>query len=327
MKQNFSKILNVICCIALVYCSIRINGLKNDINILKNNINANNRNIENSISLIYRNVDNRLQEQADILAVKEGSIISADIENLTAVLNYKIIPKEYNPQKTTAEIIINGNKHRMEYKDGSYNLQLDIPLMTETRAESIMLFDGENIRNQKIDRSFSPKYDYLTNVYSNLNWSGSGNIQNNEYVWNISGKIHIDADRKGKPAKIVKAELLQLVNGKEVSRQLLTPTEKPDNHESQAAGSSAHYEEEWAISSLEYNIKQEIHLPKNSTVYLCTDVTDGDGLVHRNYIEGWIIGDNPADNDTADVYYGAEAAEIYDADGNLIYKLSEELYK
>ncbi len=327
MKQNFSKILNVVCCIALVYCAVQISGLKNDIDILKNNVNANNRNIENSISNIYYNVNNMLEEQVNILSVNQGEIVSADVENMTADIIYSVTPKEYNPLTTKALLTVDGKQHEMEYKEGKYTLQITAPLAKTTTVESVDLIDNNTIRNQIINNSFSPRYDYLTIVYSDLNWSGSGKPDGDEYVWSIDGTIHIDADCKGREPKIVKAELVQLVNGKEISRQPLTPVQYPDNHEYQAAGTTAGHEEIWPSRNFRYELKQDIRIPRNSTLYLCTDVTDGDGLVHRSYIEGWVVDSNLKSVNGGDIYHGMEAVEIYSRDGELIYSIEEELYK
>ncbi len=330
MKEKGYKVITAVCCVGMVVNMLQISNLKNEVQRLQNNLNNGIRNVENDISGIYRNVDNMLKKQADILSVSELEILSADTDNLTAVVQYTALPKEYAPGATQAVVNINGSDYAMEYKDGVFTTQRDIPLMKETTVNSISLIDKGTVRNQSINHSLTPRYDYLTTVYADMIHSATGKKVDGNYVWGIDGTIHINADRKGRQAEIASADLVQIVNGKEVFRQKLENT--PGNtqsvtHSRQANEVKPDYNDFWTSDLFQSDIRQSFTLPQSSVIYLRVDVTDGDGLIHRCYLESWKTDSEGNDYDSQYEFNGREAAEIYNKEGKLIYTIDEKLYK
>ncbi len=337
MKKNFNTIISIITCIALVICILQIKSLESEIDDLKRAMTQRVDNISRDIDSIYYNIDNKLEQQARLITADSWQIVSADIENNSVEVECSVTAKEYIPGVTQAFVFANGQEFELSLTDGQFTGIITAPLLSDTKVESVSFRENGTVRNQPLDWHFFPRYDYLTIVYADLNWSGRGSKaedRDNIYQWKLEdGEISIDFDRQIGEIDIRSIDMVEMIDGVEVKRipipfdSQVIVKENGLFHSTESVRPEYADDQDLKYRNISYDMTGYVfEIPFGSTLDVYVETLDDDGLVHRNQIAQWTYDNNGKGViDNHEWWHGAEGF-IYDTDGNLIYG-NEDLYK
>lgn len=317
MKKNWQTILLAVMCVMLGICMAQIADLKEQLHSFENNTYNRLSYVEMNVNRLYSGIDEKLEQQAKILADSEWSYGEADVDAGTVLLKVSISPKEYRPEATEAYVSCNDTEYLMTLEDGSYTVSIPISMYKESFVSVVKLRDGDAVRTEKLDWYVNPRYEYLPIVYAHYSGSSSGTgkngvTQQGTYRKTFQGEIQLTIDQKGEYADDIQAVALVECLDDEVVEVTKIPEE--------TWKASGHYPYSWPF-------EKTVSIPFGSTYGVYLEVVDGDGLRHRAWVEKETIDaeGNPVKN-TSEFWRGAEAS-IHDAEGKLVYAPDGEWYR
>ena len=302
MKDRWQKIINILTLLLLIACFVKIGWLQNDIQNLKNTANNNRSMLQSSIDSISSNVRYEMEQANNLLSDSSWNTGGLDVENKTATLYCYVVPKVYNPEKTFATIIHNGNEVPMTLENGRYVAEIAVPLFDDCNIENVQFREDGTIRTQQLNWMLNPRYDLVPTAYVYYSGESRQNYEGEKITRSYTGAVEIDFEHKNFGGKMKDAEIVLLVNGKEQWRH------EPVLEELHKDEYIAHY-----MGDLEYSFD----LKRGDTVKMYAEIVDENGWKYRSVLEDVTIGEkgNPIPNGGE---YHAEA-DIYDADGNLLF--------
>lgn len=320
MKKHIQTIA-LILAIVLACVSLYMNyNLSNEIDSLKLSLNNSVNSLTQQISGIYNNVDEKLEEKASILEKSSYEYGKPDIAGGTVAIDFSILPKEYT-SATKAEIVLDGVSYPLELKNGSYTGSVTVSLYEEyMSAMDVVLTDGENIRTETPDWSFSP-VGLLGQININDNdLSMHGKYEKNEYVSTLSGVLEVQFYCKKDIASLKELWLVHEVDGEVKSR---TPIEL---NTTAPSGATLTYEvgeddSEYSNKTYYYETEQNFKAPYNSVQVVYVEAVDSNGLRYRTAVgEGTItrkVVMADAHSWDSDYHY---TAKIVDSSGKILWE-------
>lgn len=335
MKNNFDRIISVLTCIALVFCLLRIRSLEGEINSLRSSMAQRIDNVSRDVNNISYNVRNTLEQQASLITGDEWQYISADMNAKTATVSCSVTAKEYTPGVTQAFVTAAGQQFELVLADGSFTGQITIPLYEETVIYNVSFKENDKITNQPLDWHFFPRYEYLTVVYADFNWSGRGSkaeSKDNVYRWIIEdGEIDVDVDRQNGSTKIISMDMVEIINGVETKRTAIpldgSGAKTDDRMFASQEPTRPEYAGDYQNTNLRYDLTDYIfEIPFGSTLDVYVETVDGDGLLHRNQIAQFTVSSDGRNIDQGHQWWHGAESIVFDRQGNLIYG-NEELMK
>ena len=331
MKKHLSTIVTVLALVIAVISQFRISNLQSEIQQLENHLN-------NSISMLQSNQSaalSRMQElmeqEASILTQTNFSLDELDLADKTFVLSGSVTPKEHQPGVTEAFLTVNGKAYPMELANGTYTIQLDLPVFEDARVEKVEFREDDVIRTETLDEQWSPRYELLPSVHGRLGGSGRGTAANGVYTWHREGEVRINVEGKGQVIDVRSVTLVEELDGVEVGRTEipLTSTESTQrkNAKEEPAPPPTSGIQVDGAESFYHMIDREFNIPFGSTLELLAEVVDGNGLRYRTVLEYWTVNEKgePVDDD----YFGLRDLfeQILDTDGNVLYEVDEADYR
>ncbi len=303
MKEKWQKILNILSFVLLVVCFVRIGWLNNEISNLRNTMNNNRSMLQSSIDAISSNVRYELEQANNLLSDSSWSTGGLNIEKKTATLDCYVVPKVYNPQKTTSTIICNGTEYPMMLENGRYIAEITLPIFEESVVSSVQFSEDGTIRTQQLNWHINPRYDMVPTAYVIYSGSTRQNYEGNKITRTYSGHVEIDFEHKGLVSKIKDAEINVLIDAKKVWK------DTPQIEEQYRDDYIAHY-----IMQME----QSFEVKKGTKIETYVQFTDDNGWIYRSVLEDVTIADDGTPEENREYYH--PEAEIYDADGNLLFE-------
>jgi len=302
MKEKWQKILNILSFVLLVVCFVRIGWLNNEISNLRNTMNNNRSMLQSSIDAISSNVRYELEQASNLLSDSSWNTGGLNVEDKTATFDCYVVPKVYSPEKTEATLVCNGEEYPMTLENSRYIAEITLPLFEESVVSGVQFSEDGTIRTQQLNWHINPRYDMVPTAYVNYSGSTRQNYEGTDIIRTYSGSAEIDFEHKGF-AKINKdAQIVFLINGKEVW------CHKPVLEEQYTDDYISHYTAE---------IEQSFKIKRGDTIEMYIEFSDSNGWRYRSIMEDATVGEkgNPVPNRE---YYHAEA-DIYDADGNKVF--------
>lgn len=325
MKKHLSTIVTVIALVVAIIAQFRISDLQDKIRQLENNLN-------NNISMMQSNQNNAIsymeqmmEKEASILTDTQFSLGELNVADRTFVLSGNITPKEHQPGVTEAFLTINGKAYPMELVNGSYTIQLDLPLFEQVKVDKIEFHEGDVIRTETLDEQWSPRYELLPSVYGRLGGSGRGSAANGIYTWHRDGEIRISVEGKGQTIDVRSVSLIEELDGKEVARTEIPLTSTESNRNEEPAPEPVP-ESGFTVRGSEtfyHEIHRNFEIPFGSTLELIVEVADGNGLCYQTVLEHWSVDENGKDVDSDMLGPRDLFEKILDADGNILYEVDE----
>ncbi len=317
MKKNWQAMVSAVMCVMLGICMVQIADLKEQLRSFENNAYNRLSYVETNVNRIYSGIDEKLEQQAKILADGEWSYGEADAEAGTVILNISISPKEYRPEVTEVSVVCNDAEYPLELQDGSYTASVPVSMYKESLVSWVELREEGAIRREKLDWYVNPRYEYLPVVYARYSGSSSGTgrdgvKQTGIYMKTFQGQIELTIDQKEKVTDGIQAvTLVECLDDK-----VLKATEIPV----ETWKSSGHSPYTWPF-------EKTVYIPFGSTYGAYLEVVDENGLRHRAWVEKEKIDmDGKPVKDDTEFWRGAEAS-IHDAEGKLVYAPDGEWYR
>ena len=306
MTGKWQKIFNIVTLILLVVCVVRIGAVENEISNLRNSMNSNHNTLQNNISAISSNVRNEMEQANNLLSESSWNTANLNIEGKTATLSCYIVPKEYNPAKTAAAIICNGEKVPMTLENGRYTAELTIPIFENTVVSNVQFSEEGAIRTQQLNWSINPRYDMIPTAYIHFSGESGHNYKGDNITRYYRGYAEIDFEHKGFAGTFKDVEIVTLVNGKEADRT------RPELEELRNDEYMSNYRAE---------IEQSYEVKTGDTIEMYATFIDDNGWEYRSVLEDVTIGKKGELIENRE-HYNAEA-DIYDADGNLLFAVEK----
>lgn len=308
MKQRLINIILVINTILLVVCLVQINNLKMEFQNMKSNTGYQISNILTNLNNSYSYIEETLEKEASIVSKAEWEFGKLDIKARTVEVKAYVIPKEYQPDVTEAFFLCNDEEVAAEYKNGKYEVTMDVPLFEEIDIASVLFKENGTIRAEGLNWVFNPRNELLPFVhaynYGSISY-GKSKDKENMGTWTFSGDLEIDVAAKYiEEFEVDKAEIVRFIDGKEAERMDIT------------------LDAMVAHNTIAYNWNPTYEIPYGSKQDIFVEVTMRCGLVYRSQISSCGMDDkgNPIDDD---MYLAAMEASIYDTDGKLLYSIAE----
>lgn len=281
MKKHIKTIALVLALI-LAAGSLLLNyHLANQIDSLKATLNNSVNLMQNGINSIYDNVEQKLKEEASLLASSSYEYGAVDVANGTVAIDFFVLPKEYTKQ-TTAEIICGGVSYPLEFRNGSYKGSVTVSLYEDYyESMDIVLTDGESIRTETPSEwSFSPVGLLGEACVNENNVSTYGTYDKEEYKATISGVLEIQYYCKKDIGSIKELWLVHEVNGEEKERTQIPLNTTPPEHIN-VMTEYADSDGEYTNSVFYYEINKEFETPYNSTQAVYVEAVDTNGLRYQ----------------------------------------------
>lgn len=220
MKKNFQNIMIVFMLIALIGCFLQISALKTEIQNLRNNLGNKISNLETNMMNNIGYIEELMEKEASILAKAEWDYGELNTQDYTVEIICHVTPKEYDPDKTAASVIIGGREIAMELQNGEFVGKEKISLFEETLVPKVMFYEGDVIRAEALEWSITPLYEYIPSVNAYLSGSGTSGKEKGKYIWESQGTMDVFVDQK-KGTMVTESEtLIRCLNGTEVERNL-----------------------------------------------------------------------------------------------------------
>ncbi len=334
MKKHLIKGYALLVSAALIFCLVQINDLKNDIHNLTNSINRISQQVENDMNSIYQNVQNMLEEEENQLSEASWKLTEIDTEHRTAVLECTIIPKEYYLNSTVVKLI-GENEVILDYADGKFHAEIEIPLFETTQFEQIVLSQNDEIHTQKLDWSIDPKTEALIHPNVSCYGKGRGIYGKSEYTWKTESTINIHIEHQ-KEFEIQGIDIVEVLDGKEIHRTSVDLSREGQRGYAEQISKTGEAVPEYLFNDHPEEIKayqgsvhffypfhKEIKVP-NGSEYICfVEITDEHHFIYRCVAESIAILPNGDYNeDRADqlrmLSFG-EPIQILDEQRNEIY--------
>ena len=110
-----------------------------------------------------------------------------------------MIPKEYQPDVTQAFFLCNDEEVAAEYKDGRYEVTMDVPLFEEVDIASVLFKENGTIRAEGLNWVFNSRNELLPFVhaynYGSYSYGKSKDLENMG-TWTFSGDLEVDVAAK-----------------------------------------------------------------------------------------------------------------------------------
>lgn len=301
MKKNIWKIIIICSLLCIFVCLIQIIGLKQEVQNLKNNLSHQISSMESSLLQNSSYIENILKEEASILAKAEWHYGSFDAEKQTVEVVCSITPKEYDPAKTMASIMIANEEIPMTLENKKYVVTTQVSLFEETAISQVMFQEDGMIRSEGLEWSLMPLYEYLPMVNAYLNGSGTSSSKNGKYYWNRGGTLQVYVDKKGEDSYVESITIVRCLDGEETER-IEVPIEENVQY----------------MSDYFHEVNLSYQIPFGSVQDIYVDVVDGFGLRYRVCIdhtpideEGHYIDDQIYPENSEPIIYDQKGKELY----------------
>ncbi len=272
-----------------------------------------------------------MEKEASILTYTDFSLGEMDLMKKSFVLNSRVTPKEHQPGITAAFLTVNGTAYPMELTNGSYNVQVNLPLFEDARVSKVEFHEGNVVRTETLGEQWSPRYELLPRVYGRLAGSGRGSAADGVYTWHREGEIRVSVEGKGQTIDVHSVSIVEQLDGVEVGRAEIPLTSTESNQKNNAVPEPAPS----LVNNIKVNgtetfyhmINRDFNIPFGSTLELLAEVVDGNGLHYRVVLEHWSVNESGENMD--DELFGLRNLfeQIVDADGNILYEVDEDDYR
>jgi len=159
MKKRLSTIVTVVALVIAIIAQFRISALQDEIRQLRNDLNNNLSMMRSDHSAAISYMEELMAKEASILTDTQISLGTLNIADRTFVLSGSVTPKEHQPGVTEAFLTVNGKQYPMELVNGTYTVQLDLPLFEQAKVEKVEFHEGDVVRAETVDSQWSPRYE------------------------------------------------------------------------------------------------------------------------------------------------------------------------
>lgn len=322
MKQYIPTIISILSCILVLVSMLKISQLEDEINRIRSENNSNYSNLQSNIANITANVNAALEEQSNILASSSYKLDNVDYKQLSVELSCFVTPKIFQPEGTTATILCNDKEYEMDFVDGSYQVTFPISLLESNLVEKVSFVKDGTISTQSLDWYLDLRNKYLPTMHAGFSGQFSSSLGDwTKRVYNGSVNVDVTVPSDGE-CSMQALDLVYYIDGEEISRQdMLDLPEEGNAYFGSSFKTTITNDDPLELS---YELKETFEQPAGSTMRLCVEMIDNNGLIYISIIEGCQLDANGQIVEGSDDFWRHECA-IYDQNRQLLYG-SEEGY-
>lgn len=296
---NWKMIIAVAMIGLLVFILYQIAVLKDDIDNLKyrnSTLSAQVQTLRDEIHSVYDNVDDKLKEQASLVAGVDFQIgdISDDMKSVELAL--KVVPKLVSDDMEVA-VSVDGKTVPLTRNGSEFTGSVAVGLFVDYNQWPLLsIKSADGTKTEYLD-SVDVSYlfaRHLPSLYADM--SASSALKNGKLQVDAGFSVEAKPASNNSPITFVSFTLIEEINGEEVSRSDIT-------EEVRKSGNS--YNTRYVKS---FEMSQEDELK----IYVIAE--DNLGYIHKTLAHFWIQSEDGA---VAEAVFGGEW--IYDKDGNLLY--------
>ena len=332
MKKSISigvAIVSVITCILVMVCLWEIADLKQQIFHAEHNLySAIDMASVNTANNLYATIESLQADRDRIMISRDCTYGDIDAEKKTATVHWTFVPKEYRPDETRAVLVFNGKEYPMTLKNGEYTVSLPIPLFEDTVFSQVQLIDGDTIRTEILGWNLSPRFELLPEIFAYFSGGSGFDARDGKFRVEQDGEITISVRHQTFDAPPIQAiSMVEYINGEEISR-----TDIPLTDTSSAISDTVQptippmvggsYENP---SYFYYQMNKISEIPFGSTYELCVEVVDGYGLLHREWLDYFVVDSDGTPS--YEPYSPTSGSNIYDESGNVLWSAVEAIYR
>lgn len=310
MKDNkkIFSLISIFTLILAVVCLFYINGLKKQIRSLENSIVNYQNTVYSRIGSISADINTQLEQQQSIVADSSLEVIDINADNQTAVVRCKVMPKEYNPDTTSAQIVFNDAVYDMTLNNGAFVTDIESPITSEASVTSVSFEDNGNVRAQKLNLYLNLRYLCLPQVYCSHDGGYSFVRGSNIYRFNGSIYTHCSNDysyaSSGVKNKLTEGKLIVKVDGRQVWTDIM------DIAAAQQSDGFFVYEKP---------IQQDFEVSAGNHFEMYAEYTDTYGFIYRRTLYDFTVLDDGQIEENLIIVHYTDEADIYDKKGNPVY--------
>lgn len=287
----------------------------------------------NTVNSLRSAVSEELKKQNALVITSNYEYGEADIENGTVDVIFSVIPKEYTAD-TTVYLVSENEEYPMTLENAVFKAGIQLSIYEDYSFGFVKFVNENGTLNEKINLMLSPKYDFLPIMSAKYRGRCTSTKKKDCYEATYNGQIVINLERKNFPVQAEKIEMIEYLDGKEISRINVplntTPfeTQHADGLISVPEEALTPYDTSWQGSKVfYYQLKdKKVTIPNGSVYEIYIELTDDMGLLHRMPADTREISDNGMPIDSVSVYI--DGATIYNAKtGEMLYQKTHPIYK
>ncbi len=312
-KENIFLIVAGIMAVAIIILFVRLNGLSNEIKMLKtDSMNMQNR-LDQKISSIYNNVDEKMRQQASLFSAKSFTYGELNVDEKKANVHISLTPKTVN-KKTRVEVVCGNEKlflERGENNEFSGIMPVSIFLSDSTELVANII-EGSETKIEQLGADVSRLYErYIPKLSGGFSGSSSYTYKGDkDGVLNISGKVNLKVDmpKSNNICSFKSITLETYINGKKTESEDIT--EKIDKKFFESMNSDT-----------EIDFVKNYNLKQFDVLEIFAVAEDSMGFVHKVLVKNWQRNEKGIEAEEAAALrsgaaYGREV--IYNSEGKML---------
>ena len=301
-KLKRQRIVIIILSVALIYSFVQFSNFKSETENRFNNLSHQYNNLNSTISSIYNNGDEKLEQQASLITFFDFQYGELDSENLKVPVSVKIIPKTAT---ASTKLTLDFGSRTVDMKKGenmeyTADFKSDLFLGESDETVKLIISEGNTTKSEELDWYISSLHNhFLPNLYGNFIFDNSVRTDDNNYK--IDGEVIFSFD-------VEEDKELPFKNMKVVYMHNDTVLEIQDVPDSVF---------DTAVTTLSiYKTFPDIKEGDVFTIYL--EGEDEYGFIHRNVLKQDFFHTLPEGNYTPEISMENDEM-ILDKEGNILY--------
>lgn len=286
MKKNILAVLVAVFIITQIVSIMKIDNLQKQVEYTKNEINNLKISMRNEISSIYQSVDDRLNQEASLIANASAGMGIPNEGNLTVPITFSVTPKEVSAN-TAVSLDFGGELYLMDKNGTTFNATVSLDIFGSVHP--MIVIDENGVKKTMQDDRInivSMKHLLFPEIFPRF--AGEGSYGGG--VYKRKGTLTVDI--KPSSSKTVFTQMRLVVK---VDDEVFSDEAVPDG-------------------VFELEIDKSIPLRNGQTCTMTVIATDSIGLEHRCLIGHYTAGSNAQREPQFDY------EEIYSSDGKLLWK-------
>ena len=307
-KENISYIVIFVLVIALIVSFAKIHSLESNIALLRNDQDSDRKTLEQQISNIYKEVDERMKKHASLFsysAIEYGK----DVANNRGPVTISVVPKTITDDMVL-NISYDGQTVAMnKTPDGKYAGTLMVDMFKENVGFPLVTIESKG----------ETKTEYLTDLYLSEMWpdfipslranvaedvSSTRRYKDGKLPVRLLIGIGYDVPNNGAEIKFEDVYLLVKVNDKEIDRKDMNDKFNTLTSDTEDA---------------EFVLEETYEVSKSDKLSVYVVGQDELGFIHEQNVYNWVHPDENGAQMEPAVPANFKGESIYDKDGNKLY--------
>ncbi len=320
-------------CVFSAVCLYKISALENQLQSLQNNTSNQLYNLQDSVRSVYGQVQSALEEQDNLLSLAETEYTRLDPDSRQVWVRCTVRPKEYTAGVTQVYALLEGQRYPLVLENDAYTGEIPLPLLSESRIDTVLLAEGDTLRSQAVDWYFYPRQDYLPTVYVSFSGNDGASSRNGQVTQQVKGLLTAEVYAADSFAA-EQMDVVALLDGEEIWRTAADLRYEGQKgyldlyNQNRSSAIALPAPEDFAQGkggSLYCYLDQSWQIPAGSSLQLYAEITDASGLHYWALAGAYTVDDQGVFDIQREL--DSQECSIYDSRGQLLWKADESLFR